>query len=194
VQIRGWLEQLETENITVRKVDGFRVTGDNVSWTLQVTVNEYRRLNIAPLVANAQATVHNGKIDTLTIQLTQDSMTKLSIAYSSSQRTPYSALAAGLSLGIITFSLVFPAAAIYYISRVKQLFASVPRLDKPWILLGAGVGALLLSLLMESIGSVTGLSPTTTDPVFTALLAICAFFVMSSMVLMKRVIIGEADE
>lgn len=194
VQIRGWLEQLATENITVREVGGFNVTGDNVSWILEVTVNEYRRLNVAPLVATAQATIHKGKIDSLTVKLTPDSLTKLSLAYSSSQRGPYSILATGLSLGVITFGLVFPAAAIYYISRVKRLFATVPMLDKPWILLGAGVGALLVSLLLEMIGDLTGVSPGTTDSVFTALLAICAFFVMSSMLLMKRVIIGEADE
>ena len=194
VQIRGWLEQLARENITVREVGGFNVTDDNVSWTLGVTVNEYRRLDVAPLVATAQATIHNGKIDSLTVKLTPDSLTKLTLAYASSQRSPYSVLAAGLSLGVVTFGLVFPAAAIYYISRVKRLFATVPMLNKPWILLGAGVGALLLSLLLESIGGLTGVSPGTTDSVFTTLLAICAFFVMSSMVLMKRVIVGEADE
>jgi hypothetical protein len=194
VQIRGWLEQLATENVTVKEVGGFNVTGDNVSWTLEVTVNEFRRLDIGPLVATAQATIHNGRIDSLTIKLTPDSLTKLSLAYSSSQRAPYSVLAAGLSLGVITFGLVFPAAAIYYISRVKRLFASVPRLDRPWILLGAGVGTLLVSLLLESIGDLTGVSPATTDSAFTALLAICAFLVMLSMFLMKRVIIGEADE
>ena len=194
VQIRGWLEQLAQENVAVREIGTFNVTRDKVNWTLEVTVNEYRRLNVAPLVATAQAVVHNGKIDSLTIKLTQDSFTKLTLAYASSERSPYSILAAGLSLGVITFGLVFPAAAIYYISRVKRLFATVPMLDKPWILLGAGVGALLLSLLLESIGGMTGVSPGTTDSAFTTLLAICAFFVMLSMLLMKRVIIGEADE
>jgi hypothetical protein len=194
VQIRGWLQQLVKENIEVKEVGSFNVTGNHVAWTVEITQDEYRRLNIAPLVATVEATVQGGKIDSLTIELTQESATKLALAYSSSQRAPYSGLAAGVSLGIFALGFVFPAAAIYYISRVKRLFASVPMLDRPWILLGAGVGSLLVSLLLESLSDFAGISASTSDSLFTAILAICAFFVMSAMVLMKRAMIGEPDE
>jgi hypothetical protein len=192
VQIRGWLEQLVKENVAVREVGNFNVTGDSVSWALEVSVNEFRRLNVAPLTATAQALVNNGKIDSLTIKLTQDSTTKLALAYASNQRTPYSILASGISLGVFVLGLVFPGAAIYYISRVKRLFATVPRLDKPWILLSAGVGSLLISLLVEALRALVGLSAGTADFIFIAILSVCSFFVMSAMVLMKRAIVDES--
>jgi hypothetical protein len=191
-QIRGWLEQLVRDNIAVRQIGDFNVTGNYVNWTLEVTVNEYRRLNIAPLTATAQALVHDGKIDSLTIKLTQDSTTKLALGYASNQRTPYSILASGISLGVFALGLVFPAAAIYYISKVKRLFATVPRLDKPWILLSAGVGSLLISLLLEALRDLLDLSTATTNFLFIAILSGCSFFVMSAMILMKRVMVDES--
>jgi hypothetical protein len=194
VQIRGWLQALVNENVEVKEVGSFNVTGNHVAWTLEITLDEYRRLNVAPLVATVEAAIHDGRIDSLTIELTQESTTKLALGYSSIQRAPYSALAAGVSLGVFSLGFVFPAAAIYYISRVKRLFASVPMLGRPWILLGAGVGSLLVSLLLESLRDVAGISASTAGLLFTGILAICAFFVMSAMVLMKRVMIGEPDE
>jgi hypothetical protein len=194
VQVRGWLQQLVKENVEVKEVGSFNVTGNNIAWTVEIAQDEYRRLNVAPLVATVEAVVQGGKIASLTRQLTQESATKLALAYSSNQRAPYSGLAVGVSLGVFSLGFVFPAAAIYYISRVKRLFASVPMLGGPWILLGAGVGSLLVSLLLESLRNVAGISANTADSLFTATLAICALFVMSAMVLMKRVMIGEADE
>jgi hypothetical protein len=192
VQIRGWLEQLVKENVAVKEVGNYNVTGDSVSWVLQVSVNEFRRLNVAPLNAMAQAIVHNGKMDSLTIRLTPESTTKLALGYSANQRTPYSILASGISLGVFVLGLVFPGAAIYYISKVKRLFATVPRLDKPWVLLGAGVGSLLVSLLIEAIRGLVGLSAGSAEFLFIALLSLCSFFVMFAMVLMKRVMVGES--
>jgi len=194
VQIRGWLQALVEENVQVTQVGGFNVTGNHIAWTVEITVDEYRRLNVAPLVATIDAVVQDGKINSLTIGLTEESTRKLAVGYASNQAAPYSGLAAGVSLGIFGLGFVFPAAAIYYISRVKRLFASVPMLGRPWILLGAGVGSLLVSLLLESLRDVVGISASTADYLFTAILAICAFFVMSAMVLMKRVMIGEPDE
>ena len=194
VQIDGWLEQLVKENITVREVGGFNLTDDNVNWTLEVTVNEYRRLDVAPLLANVQAEVHDSKIDALTIRLTSESLAKLSIAYSNSEQTPFSVMATGLSVGVLGLGLVFPVTAIYYISKVKRLFATVPKLDKPWVLLATGVGLLFVSLLLEALQNIAGLSSNVFEFAFTALLSICAFCIMSSMVLMKRAMIGESDE
>lgn len=194
VQIRGWLLQLIKDDIAVREIGSFTVAADNITWTLEVTVNEYRRLNVAPLAAAAEAVVHGGKIDSLTMALTQESIAKLNQAYSTNQRTPFSVSAGGISLGVFVLGLVFPAAGIYYISRVKRLFATVPMLDKPWILLGAGVGALFVSLLIEALRDVTGMSANTADSLFVATLALCSFFVMSAMILMKRVMIGEPVE
>jgi hypothetical protein len=194
VQIRGWLEQLVKEDIAVREIGSFNVTGDNVTWALEVSVNEYRRLNVAPLTATAQALVNNGKINSLTIKLTPEATTKLALGYASNQRTPYAILASGISLGVFVLGLVFPGAAIYYISKVKRLFATVPRLDKPWVLLGAGVASLLIALLLEAIRGLVGLSAGAADFLFIAILSVCSFFVMSAMVLMKRAMVDESND
>jgi hypothetical protein len=50
VQIRGWLEQLSKDNIQVQEVGSFQAAERNLTWTLAVSVDEYRRLNVAPLV------------------------------------------------------------------------------------------------------------------------------------------------
>jgi hypothetical protein len=193
-QIRGWLEQLVSINVQLNEIQTFHVSGNNVSWAVEVSVDEYRRLRVAPLEANVNAIVENGKFSSFSIELTAESTGKLSRAYATNRASPYSVMAGGLAFGVFFLGLIFPAAAIYYISRVKRLFASVPMLGRPWILLGAGVGSLLVSLLLESLRDVAGISASTADSVFTGILAICAFFVMSAMVLMKRVMIGEPDE
>jgi len=193
-QIRGWLEQLVSINIQLNGTQVLHVSGNNVSWTAQVSVDEYRRLGVAPLEADFNATVENGKFSSLSIELTAQSIVKLSEAYATNRASPYSFMASGVAFGVIFLGLVFPAVGVYYVSRVKRLFASVPHLDKPWVLLGAGLGVLFVSVLSLLLRDVTGISAGIIDPFFDVTLATCAFLVMSSMILMKRVMLGESDE
>jgi hypothetical protein len=193
-QIRGWLEQLVSINVQLNETQTFHMSGNNVSWAVDVSVDEYRRLGVAPLEANVNAVVENGKFSSFSIELTAESTGKLSSAYATNRASPYSVMAGGLAFGVFFLGLIFPAVGVYYISRVKRLFATAPGLDKPWVLLGAGVGALFVSVLLVLLRDVTGISARIVDPFFGVTLTICAFLVMSSMILMKRVMLGESDE
>jgi len=154
---------------------------------LEVTVDEYRRLDVAPLVANAMAVVQDWKIKSLTISLDQESTKKLALGYASHQRTPYSILASGVGFGILVLGLVFPAAAAYYISRVKDLFATVPGLKKPWTLLQAGVASLFIAILLVGIRSTVRAPPSYLDIIQYVVVVVTGFFFLVAMVLMKRV-------
>ncbi len=193
-QIRGWLQLLAEENIHVDEIGAFQSTGNNVTWTWEVSVDEYRRLNVAPLVGTGEATVQGDLIKYLKFVLSPESEQKLQAAFATVRQSPYSVAAGGFAFGIVALGLVFPGVAVYYISRVKRLFATVPRLDKPWMLLGAGVGALFISVLLVALRDIAGMSTSVVDPLFDVILAVCAFFVMSAMILMKRVMISEPDE
>jgi len=193
-QIRGWLEQLVKENVQLKETQPLQVVGNNVTWVVEISLDEYRRLGVAPLEADANAVVQEGKISSLTIALTSESTNRLSLAYAQNRASPYAIMASGIGFGMIFLGFVFPAAAVYYISRVKRLFATVPRLDKPWILLGAAVGALFISVLLEALRDIAGMSTSVVDIVFGVTVVVCSFVVMLAMVLMKRVMIGEADE
>jgi hypothetical protein len=194
-QIRGWLDGLiSNDNVQLNDTQMFHVSGNNVSWGVGVSVDAYRTLGVAPLEAHVSATVENGKFSSLSIELTPESTRKLSVALHANRASPYSAMAGGAAFGFIFLGLVFPAVGVYYVSRVKRLFATVPHLDKPWVLLAGGVGALFVSVLLLSIRDVNGVSAGIVDPLFSVTLTICAFLVMSSMILMKRVMLGESNE
>ena len=194
VQIRGWLQQLVTENVEVKEVGSFNVTGNHIAWTVEITQDEYRRLNVAPLVADVQILVQDGKIKSLTIELTQDSTKKLALAYAANQRTPYSILATGIGFGIFVLGLVFPTAAAYYISRVRTLFAAVPKLKRPWILLQAGVASLFTAILLVGVRSSIGTSISSLDIIQYVAVVLTGFFILVAMVLMKRVWLVAPDD
>jgi hypothetical protein len=186
-QIRGWLEQLVKEGIQVKEIGNYRVMAANVTWDLEVTVDEYRLLDVAPLVANAMAVVQDWKIKSLTISLDQESTKKLALGYASHQRTPYSILAGGVGFGILVLGLVFPAAAAYYISRVKDLFATVPGLKRPWILLQAGVVSLFIAILLVAIRITVRAPPSSLDTIRCVVVVLTGSFFLAAMLLMKRV-------
>lgn len=194
VKIRGWLEQLIEENIQVKEIGKYRIVAANVTWNLEVTVDEYRRLNVAPLVANANAILQDRKIKSLTISLDQESTKKLALGYAASQRTPYSILASGVGLGILVLGLVYPAAAVYYISRVRDLFATVPRLKRPWVLLQAGVVSLFIGMLLVGIKSTVGAPQSSLDMIWYMVVVLTGFFFLAAMVLMRRVWIGASND
>jgi len=193
-QIRGWLDAFVSSNVQLNETRTIQVSGNNVSWRVGVSVDAYRKVGIAQLVADVNATVENDKFSLLAIGLTAESTRTVLVALAASHKSPYSALAGGVAFGVILLGFVFPAVGVYYVSRVKRLFATVPHLDKPWALLGGGVGMLFLSVLLLTLRDVTGISAGIVDPLFSVTLTACAFLVMSSMFLMKRVMLGESHE
>lgn len=184
-KIGDWLQQLALENIQVKETGTYQVSGDSVTWSLGVSIDGYRNVGIAPLPEIGQATVQGGKIQSLTLSLTSDSVSKLTAAFAKSGRGQVSILTGGFLTGIVALGLIFPAAAMYYISRVRSLFAAIPRLERPWILLLAGVGSLFLATLLILL---RGFAPIPSwDAIYSVVLVVAAFFILASMVLMKRV-------
>lgn len=184
-QIRGWLEQLARNNIAIKEVGTYQVSGDNVTWTLEVSVNEYRRLDVAPLIATGSAFLEESKIQVLTIRLNADSTKRLALAYASSQQTPFSIMTAGVVIGLVALAFVFPGAAVYYVSRVRLLFASVPWMKKPWILLEVGVATLSIAALSVAIRDAIGIQPATWSMVQSVILIVSALLFLTATVLMK---------
>ena len=193
-QIGSWLDTFVNSNVQLNETRPIYVSGNNVSWEVGVSVDEYRTLGVAPLDADVNATVENGKFSSLAIGLTPESTRTFNLALAASHKSPYSVLAGGVAFGVILLGFVFPAVGVYYVSRVKRLFATVPHLGKPWVLLGGGVGMLFVSVLLLMLRDVTGISAGIVDPVLSATLTICAFLVASSMFLMKQVMLGESHE
>jgi len=193
-QIRGWLDSLISSNVQLNEIQTVQVSGNNLSWKVGVSVDEFRELGIAPLKANVNATVENGKFSLLAIGLTAESTRTMLLALAANHASPYSVMAGGVAFGVIFLGFVFPAVGVYYVSRVKRLFATVPHLDKPWVLLGGGVGTLFVSVLLLSLREVTGISAGIVDPLLSVTLTVCASLVMSSMFLMKRVMLGGSNE
>jgi hypothetical protein len=184
-QIREWLQQLAFEHIQVQEVGGFQVIRNNVTWNAAISIDPYRSLGIAPLAEVAQAVVQGGKIQSLTLSLTNESVDKLEAAVSKNTEKPRSGLTSGFLLGIVSIGLFLPAAAIYYISRVKSLFAAVPRLQRPWFLLLAGVASLFLAALLIFLRGFASIP--SWDAIYSMVMVLTGFFILASMVLMKQV-------
>jgi ketosteroid isomerase-like protein len=70
--------QLEA-GLSFEKSD-YTVAGSKVTWKTGITMTELAKLNIAPLEADAQATVEGGKVKALTLAFTPEATTKLADA------------------------------------------------------------------------------------------------------------------
>ena len=86
---------------------------------------------------------------------------------------------------IAAFGLVCSAIAIYYITRVKKSFASLPRLERPWLLLELGVASLFAAALTIPLSE---LSPSFSYSHLIQIVAavLSAFFILTAMVTMKQ--------
>ncbi len=184
-RIGDWLRQLALDNIQVQEVGNYQVSGNNMTWNLAISIDDYRRLSIAPLMSIGEAMIQGGKIQSLTLSLTTESTARLSTAFAKSERGPVSIETKGFLLGVISLGLIFPAAAVYYISRVKSLFAAVPRLERPWFLLLAGVASLFTAVLLIFLRGFVSIP--SWDAIYSVVLILTAFFILASMVLMKKV-------
>ena len=95
-------------------------------------------------------------------------------------------------LGVATLGFVCSLVAIYFVIRVKNAFSALPRLERPWILLGLGLASLLVAVLMVPLQ----LSPSFEFTHLIQLVAVvsAAFFILTAMVTMKQAwTIGEDD-
>jgi hypothetical protein len=184
-KIGDWLRQLALENIQVEETSGYQVSGNNVTWNLDISIDLYRGLGIAPLASLGQATVQGGKIQFLALFLPTESIAKLASSLAHGVRGTVSVETSGFLIGIVSIGLIFPVAATYYISKVRRLFAAVPRLERPWFLLLGGVGFLFLAVLLIFLRGFVSIP--SWDVLYSVVLVLTAFFILASMVLMKRV-------
>jgi protein-S-isoprenylcysteine O-methyltransferase Ste14 len=96
--------------------------------------------------------------------------------------------------GVIAIGLLIPVFTLFYISRVRSLFAAVPRLERPWLLLEVGVVLLFASLLATATSDSLAYTSSLLRPLGNVLLVLTAFFILYAMVTMKRAwTISESD-
>jgi len=184
--IGEWLGQLVVENIQVQELGNYQVSGNNVTWKLDISIDGYRRLGIAPLETIAEATVQGGKIQSLTLSLSMESTTRLLTAGVKSNQGQLSVETSGFFLGLISFALILPAGAIYYVSRVKSLFAAIPSLERPWLLLEVGLASLFFGIALILFRDLLGLSPRIWDVLNSTVFVVSTAIFLVAMVLMKR--------
>ena len=87
-------------------------------------------------------------------------------------------------LGIAAVGLVFSAVAIYYITVLKNVFAGLRRLERPWLVLEFGVASLIVAALTVPwpVSTSVGLL----HLVQIVAVVVAAFFVLTAMVMMKQ--------
>jgi len=90
-----------------------------------------------------------------------------------------------LLFAIAAIGLVCSAIAAYYIVRVKSAFADLPRLERPWLLLGLGVASLFVAASTIPIGELS-LSVGILHLFQIAAVVSAAFFILTAMVTMKQ--------
>ena len=56
---------------------GFQVEGDKVTWLARISIDDWRKLGVAPLEFDTEATVRDGKIEALTATITPQAMERL---------------------------------------------------------------------------------------------------------------------
>jgi hypothetical protein len=98
-----------------------------------------------------------------------------------------------LLLGIAGLGVVFSLIAACYIARVRNAFAALPRLERPWVLLELGVASLIVAAftipMSELPYSIAILHLIQNMAVVSA-----AFFILTAMVTMKQAwTIKESD-
>ncbi len=189
-QIRRWLEGATLNQIQVQALSEYQVSGNNVTWTESFRIYQYEDINAlatSGVVGKAEAVVQGNRIKSFTLTFSPDSVTKLRALPLSSKRASLASSTFGFLAGLAVLSLILPAGAIYYITRVKSLFASVPRLERPWLLLEAGVASLFIALLLVSVRNTVGFSSQSLDTIQYLVVVLTGAFILAAMVLMKRV-------
>ncbi len=189
-QIRRWLEGATLDQIHVQALSEYQVSGNNVTWTESFRIYQYEDIVVGAhsgVVGKAEAVVQGNRIKSFTLAFSPDSVTMLRALPLSSKRASLSSSTFGFLAGLAVLGLILPAGAIYYITRVKSLFASIPRLERPWILLQAGVVSLFIALLLVGLRNTVGVSTPSLDTIQYLVVVVTGAFILAAMVLMKRV-------
>ena len=88
-------------------------------------------------------------------------------------------------LGIAAVSLAFSAVAIYHITVLRNGFAGLRRLERPWLVLECGVASLIVAALTIPWPSAsTSIDLLHLVQVVTVVVA--AFFILTAMAMMKQ--------
>jgi hypothetical protein len=91
------------------------VDGEQVTWTNNTSIDQWRKLGVAPLQGEAIATVHDGKIVAFSVALTPESMQRLQQAMANAPAMPNTGAGgtsdpaipdSELGNGIFTYSVV----------------------------------------------------------------------------------------
>jgi hypothetical protein len=88
-------------------------------------------------------------------------------------------------LGIAAVIVAFSAVAIYYITALKNSFAGLRRLERPWLVLECGVASLIVAALTVPWPSVS-ISVDLLRLVQIVAVVVAAFFILTAMVMMKQ--------
>jgi hypothetical protein len=75
---------------------------------------------------------------------------------------------------------------IVQVWRMRNTFASLPRLEKPWIVLEGGVTLLFLGLFLLGIRNALGSSTEHLEEFYNGIILVSAVFILVAMVMMKR--------
>ena len=93
-------------------------------------------------------------------------------------------------LGIAAVGIIFSGIAVYYITVLKNGFEGLGRLERPWVILGCGVGSLVVAALTVPWAGAS----TIVGVVELVAVVVAAFFILTAMVMMKQAwTIGEGD-
>ena len=87
---------------------------------------------------------------------------------------------------IILGAVVLFILVIWYILKVKNTFAHIPRLAKPWIVLEGGVALLFLGVVLIAVKDVLNVSFGFFEEIDDSIIAASALFIFAAMVMMKK--------
>ena len=90
-----------------------------------------------------------------------------------------------LLFGIAGLGVVFSVIAAYYIARVRNAFAALPRLERPWVLLELGVASLIVAALTIPMSELS-FSIAILHLIQNVAVVSAAFFILTAMVTMKQ--------
>ena len=88
--------------------------------------------------------------------------------------------------GLILIAVVLFLIVIYYILKVKNTFASIPRLQKPWVVLVGGVALLFLGVILIAVKDVLGITFGYLEDFDDGVIAVSAVFILVAMYMMHR--------
>jgi vacuolar-type H+-ATPase subunit I/STV1 len=88
-------------------------------------------------------------------------------------------------VGIAAVIVAFSAVAIYYITVLKNGFAGLRRLERPWLVLECGVASLIVAALTVPWPGVLT-STVLLHLVQIVAVVVAAFFILTAMAMMKQ--------